>query len=326
VRVLAGDIGGTHARLAIVEVGGGEPRILREQQYPSREFSGLAPIVERFRQETGERPERAVCGVAGPVVNGVARLPNLPWIVTERELAAAVGTSRVSIINDFDGIGHGVTFVAPRDLEVLQRGRAVSRGAIALIGPGTGLGEGMLLWDGARYRVYSSEGGHADFAPRDDVEWGLFQSLATEFGPVSYERVISGPGLVRIYRYLVASGFASERAPVRDEMVGDDPAAVIVRHALAHGDAACIKALEMFVSILGAEAGNLALTVFATGGVYVAGGIAPRIIAELREGPFVASFRRKGRMSEFMEGIPVHVIVNPNVGLLGAAAVAAALP
>ncbi|HUK22052.1 MAG TPA: glucokinase [Gemmatimonadales bacterium] len=326
IRVLAGDIGGTNARLAIVGIDGPAAHVLREAQYRSADFSGLTPIVERFCEENGESPERAVCGVAGRVAGGTAQLPNLGWTVTEAELAAATGASRAAVINDFDATGHGLALLTASDLVVLQQGIRVPDGAIALIGPGTGLGEGMLLWDGARYRVYPSEGGHASFAPQNDLEWGLSRFLAAEFGEVSFERVLSGPGLVRTYRYLVATGYAPERADVSSEMVRGDPAAVVAGHGLAEDDAICAKALDVFVSVLGSKAGDLALTVYATGGVYVAGGIAPRIIARLQHGPFLGSFHRKGRLSEFMARLPVRVIMNPSVGLLGAAAVAASLP
>ena len=327
MRVLAGDIGGTNARLAIVEIDPTEAaaRIVRERRYPSREFPGFAPIVERFLAETGERPERGAMGVAGPVVNGAAYLTNLDWNVSAAELAAAAGTSRVALINDFDAIGHGLALLTPADLETLQAGEPYPRGAKAVIGPGTGLGVGMVLWDGARYRVHPSEGGHRSFAPRDDFGWELFRSLFAKWGHVSSERVLSGPGIASIYRHLVESRFAPEEAAVRAEMEQDDPAAVIVRHATAGDDALCVRTLDAFLSALGAEAGSLALTVLATGGVYVAGGIAPRLVPQLRAGGFLEAFRSKGRQSALMSRIPVHVVMHPGVGLLGAASVAATL-
>jgi glucokinase len=323
VRVLAGDIGGTNARLALVDVDGARARVEQQQRFASQDFPSLAPILQQFRAETGVTLERACFGVAGRVIDGVCRTPNLPWTVDERELAAAIGIRRTSIINDFEAVGHGLALLGPEDVETLQQGKPVAHGPIALIGAGTGLGEAFLLWDGVRYRVQPSEGGHVNFAARDSFEWGLRRALEDEFGHVSSERVVSGPGLVGIYRHLVAARDAVEQGAVREEMSREDPAAVIARHALADTDPLCLKALEAFTSLFGAEAGNLALTVLATGGVYLAGGIAPRIVAQLRSGPFLGSFRCKGRLSAFMAHLPVHVIMNPQVGLLGAGAVAA---
>ncbi len=322
MRVLTGDIGGTHARLALVEVRGIQARVLQEQQFHSRDFPGLGALVQRFQATLHFEPERACFGVAGPVIDGHYRGTNLPWTIEERELAAAIGIAQTRLINDFAAVGHGLALLGPDDVETLQQGTRAERGAIAVIGAGTGLGEGFLVWDGARYRVQPSEGGHVSFAARDDFEWGLVQALRGEFGHVSYERVASGPGLVRIYHYLAASGYAPERAAVREELDRGDPGEVIVRHALNDSDPLCAQALDAFISVLGAQAGNLALTVSALGGVYLAGGIAPRIVRRLKAGPFLSSFTSKGRLSSVVAGIPVHVIVNPRVGLLGAAAAA----
>lgn len=323
MRVLAADVGGTNARFALVEVTEGSTRIARRQQFASQDAPSLASIAQRFIAESGGQSfSRACFGVACRVIEGICRSANLPWTIDERELAAAIGVPETSIINDFDAIGHGLALLAPADVVTLQRGEPIAHGTIALIGAGTGLGEAFLTWDGARYRVQASEGGHVNFAARDELEWGLYAVLQAEFEHVSYERVVSGPGLVRIYTYL-ASAAGGESPLVRDEMVRADPAAVIVRHGLAGTDRACEHAVELFTSLLGAHAGNLALTVLATGGVYVAGGIAPRMVDKLRTGPFLGSFRDKGRLSGFVERVPVHVITNGDVGLLGAAAVAA---
>ena len=321
--MLAGDIGGTNARLAIVDVDGRRARIEREQRYASQEAPSLAPIVQRFLGEAGRSLEWACFGVAGRVIDGVARTPNLPWTIDERELAAAIGIAHTSLINDFEALGHALVLLEPKDVETLQRGEPIAHGPVALIGAGTGLGEAFLSWDGGRYHVHPSEGGHAEFAARDEDEWELRRSLQDEFGHVSRERVVSGPGLIAIYRQLAAAGSGVENDAVRAEMGRQDPAAVIVRHGLDGTDPLCAAALERFTSLLGALAGDLALTVLATGGVHVAGGIAPRMAAKLRTGPFLAAFRAKGRLSAFMLRVPVDVITNPNVGLLGAAAVAA---
>lgn len=325
MKVLAGDIGGTTARLAIMEVGPGPDavRTVREEHYPTQGAPGLAPIVQRFLADIGTVPERACFGIAGPVVDGECHTPNLPWTVNARVLGADIGIPRTEIINDFRAVGYGLSRLGPSDVVTLQQGEPDPHGTIAVIGAGTGLGEGYLVWDGARYRVHSSEGGHVNFAARDALEWGLRNALLDEYGHVSYERIVSGPGLARLYRYLAGTGFAPEQPPTKREMQAEDPAAVVSRHALAGDDALAVKALELFVSAYGSQAGNLALTVLATGGVYLAGGIAPKIVEKLADGAFLDAFRRKGRLSDLAARIPVHVIVSADVGLVGAAVCAA---
>ena len=323
MKVLAGDIGGTNARFGLVDVTATTTRIVHERRYPSGSAPGLAPLVRRYLAEAQGAPDRACFGIAGPVVDGECRTPNLPWTVSERALAADTGIAHCTVINDFDAAGYGIGRLAPSDLVTLQAGTPVEHGTIALIGAGTGLGEGYLTWDGSRYRVHASEGGHVNFAARDAVEWGLRNVLLDEFGHVSYERVLSGSGLARIYRYLAITGYAPERPEAPAEMESEDPAAVVTRHALAGDDALAVKALDIFVSVYGSQAGNLALTLLATGGVYVAGGIAPRIVPKLRDGSFVAAFCRKGRLSDVAARFPVYVVLSPDVGLLGAAAAAA---
>jgi glucokinase len=322
VIVLGGDVGGTNARLAVVELDGRTARIVRERKYRSREYPGLAPIVRHFFEEDGARPDRACFGIACPVVGEDCTAPNLPWTINARQLAGEIEIPRTTIINDFVAVGYGIESLGPSDLATLQEGRLEPQGPIALIGAGTGLGQGFLLWERDHYRVLASEGGHGDFAPRGTLQAGLLEFLEREFDRVSWERVLSGPGMVNTYRYLLASAVAPEQATVRTEMGQEDPAAVIARHALAGTDYLSDRALDLFCEILGAQAGNLALTVVATGGVYLAGGIAPRIVERVRSGPFLKAFRDKGRLSELLSRIPVHVIMNPNVALLGAAAVA----
>ena len=320
--VLAGDVGGTHARLAFVELEGSSARMVQRETYPSRDYPGLAAIVRRFCAGAGSLPERACFGIACAVVGDDCTTPNLPWTVNARDLAADIGISRTTIINDFVAIGYGVEFLVPADLATLQAGSPTPHGPIALIGAGTGLGQGFLVWSGDHYRVLPSEGGHADFAPRGKLQSGLLQFLAQEIGRVSWERLLSGRGIGNTYRYLRDSGVAPEGETVRDEMEREDAAVVITRHALAGTDCLSDRALGLFCEILGAQAGNLALTVVATGGVYIGGGIAPRIVERLKGGEFLDAFRDKGRLSELVSRIPVHVITNPYVGLLGAAAVA----
>ncbi len=321
--VLAGDVGGTNARLALVDLDGRSARITRESRYRSGDYPGLTPIVRRFCEEVASRPDRACFGIACPMVGDDCTAPNLPWTINAPKLAAEIGIPRTTIINDFVAVGYGIELLGASDLATLQEGSPTAHGPIALIGAGTGLGQGFLLWEGDHYRVLPSEGGHGDYAPRGKLQPGLLQFLGQQFGRVSWERLLSGPGMVNAYRYLLASAVALEQATVRAEMEKEDPATVITRHGLAKTDCLSDRALDLFCEVFGAQAGNLALTVVATGGVYLAGGIAPRIAERLKSGPFLTAFRDKGRMSELLSRIPVHVIMNPNVGLLGAAAVAA---
>ncbi|MFL5496237.1 MAG: glucokinase [Gemmatimonadales bacterium] len=320
--VLAGDVGGTNARLATVEIEGRSVRIVLERRYPSRDYPGLGPIVRRFCEEEGSRPDRACFGIACPLVGDDCTAPNLPWTIHGRALAAEIGIPRTTIINDFVAVGYGIELLGPSDLVTLQEGRPEPQGPIVVIGAGTGLGQCFLLWEGDHYRVLPSEAGHGDYAPRGKLQAGLLQFLAQQFGRVSWERLLSGPGLTNTYRYLLASAVAPEQAAVRAEMEKEDPAAVISRHALAGTDCLSDRALDLFCEIFGAQAGNLGLTMVSTGGVYLAGGIAPRVVERLKAGPFLAAFRDKGRLSDLLARIPVHVITNPNGALLGAAAVA----
>lgn len=323
--VLAGDIGGTHARLAIVEIDGETTRITQEHDFASRDWPGLAPVVHEFRRTAGVAVAAACFGLPCPVVDGDCHASNLPWAVNAAQLAREIDVPHTTIVNDFDALGHGILRLAADDTVVLQPGEPVARGTIGYLGAGTGLGEGALVWSAGEYRVLASEGGHADFAARTPEEWSLADFLRRRHGRVSYERILSGPGLANVYRWLVATGDTPEQPGVRDEIAAGDPAAVIAQHALAGTDAICTRALEMFVTVYGAEAGNLALSVVATGGIYVAGGIAPRVLPRIRGGGFLDAFRTKGRLSPMLHRIPVHVIVNDRVALLGAAAIAARL-
>jgi len=307
VRVLAGDIGGTHARLALVEVERGGAWVREDRTFPSQEAPGLAPLIEEFLRGKRPRPRRACFGIAGPVANGRVVGTNLPWSVEAGALGEAIGIRDIRLINDFAAVGYGIPLLGADDLVTLQRGEPVERGPIAVFGPGTGLGAGFLLWESGSYRVCPSEGGHATFAPRTAGELALHAFLSKRYEHVSCERVISGPGLAGIYESLTGRG---------------DDAGAISERALAATDPAAIEALDLFAATFGAEAGSFALTVLATGGVYLAGGIAPRIVAKLEDGAFMAAFRCKGRMAELLERVPVHVIMSPDVGLLGAAAAA----
>jgi glucokinase len=233
-----------------------------------------------------------------------------------------VGAPIVKLLNDMEAAAFGMLGLGEEEFVVINRG-VPTRGTIAVIAAGTGLGQAILAWDGRRYLPLPSEGGHADFAPRTDREIGLLRFLRTEFGRASYERVVSGPGQYHLYRYLLHAGVAEEPEWLRDQLASDDPSAVVTRIGLAKGHPLCVEALDLFVSLYGAEAGNLALRAFAVGGVFVGGGIAPKIIDRLTDGTFMAAFTAKGRYRELLESVPVKVAMNPRAGLLGAARYAA---
>jgi glucokinase len=319
--VLAGDIGGTNARLAVVRIERRTIAVEEMRGYASREFPGLAPIVRDFLARVGNGLDRACFGIACPVVEGECETPNLPWTVSARRLAVEIGIPRTRVINDLDAIAFGIERLGTGDLVTLQEGVPAEHGVIGLIGAGTGLGQAFLAWDGARYRTYASEGGHASFAARTALEWELQRDLEARYGHVSCERILSGPGLVNIYRFLASREDAREHPTVHQD-VERDGAAAISRHALAATDPLCGTALDIFASAYGAQAGNVALHVLATGGMYVVGGIAPAIVEKLRDGTFISAFRDKGRMEDLLARIPVHVVMNGNVGLFGAAVAA----
>jgi glucokinase len=319
--ILAGDVGGTKTTLALFDDG----RLVREATMASREFSSLEAAIVQFLGAGPRVPIAALAiGIAGPVVEGRCTTTNLPWHVDERALAKDVPVPRARLLNDLEAAAHGIFELADEELVPLQPGPR-RRANVAVIAAGTGLGEALVVDDGAGRMFVGSEGGHTDFAPRGELEEDLLRFLRKDFGRVSYERVLSGPGLHNLYRFLRETGFAPESPAVVEALEREDPGAVITEHALAGDDALCAKALSMFVSIYGAEAGNLALKVLALGGVVVAGGIAPRILPMLRAGGFIAAFRDKGRLTPLMNTIPVRVAVNPRAPLLGAARIAADL-
>jgi glucokinase len=322
MHLLAGDIGGTKTNLAIFSSQAGPRAPLAESIFLSARYLSLEALVREFLTQTDLEVVRASFGVAGPVVAGRAKVTNLPWVMEERQLQEALRLSSVRLLNDLEAIAHAVPFLEAADLHTLNEGQPAPGGAIAIIAPGTGLGEAFLTWDGSRYRAHASEGGHTDFAPTNALEVGLLRYLLGRFEHVSYERVCSGGGLPNIYAYLRDSGYAEEPAWLAEQLASvEDPNPIIVNAAL-HGERLCelcVATLNTFVSILGTEAGNLALKVLAIGGVYLGGGIPPRILPALEQGRFMEAFRRKGRMSDLLAQVPVHVILNPKVALLGAA-------
>jgi glucokinase len=320
--LLAGDIGGTKTNLGIYSTEKGPREPIVDATFPSGEYGGLEMIAREFLAQAGITVDRASFGLAGPVVKGRAKITNLPWVIDETQLREALHLTSVSLLNDLEAIACGVALLEPGDLHTLNQGTPIPHGTLAVVAPGTGLGEAFLIWDGLHYRAYPSEGGHNNFGPTNPVEVGLLQYLQEKMEHVSYERICSGQGLPNVYAYLKDSGHAQEPAWLADQLAGaDDPTPVIVNAALDSEKPCklCITTLSVFVSVLGAEAGNLALKVLATGGVYLGGGIPPRIIPVLDKGEFMEGFTRKGRFSELVARIPVHVILNPKIALIGAA-------
>ena len=320
--ILAGDVGGTNTRLAVFEPVGKGLALRVEATYPSPRFASLDDIVAAFVVERGARVNLACIGVAGPVRDGRCATTNLPWLVEADRLARYLGLERVWLLNDVEATAHGVASLAPEDVVVLQEGAADPVGNAAIAAAGTGLGEAGLFWDGVQHHPFATEGSHADLAPQDDEQIELLRFLRRELGRVSWERVVSGPGLVNILRFLRDTGRAVEDPELAAAMTEGDPAAAITDAALAGRSPLAGRALELFVRLYGAEAGNLALKTMATGGVYLGGGIPPRILPALAEG-FLPAFRDKGRMRPLMEAMPVRVILDPRVAMRGAARCAA---
>lgn len=317
--ILAGDIGGTNSRLGLYSEAAGRLHLQTEKIYPSRQHGGLAEIVVQFLADQNSSVNHAAFGIAGPILNGVVSTPNLPWVIDKTELSRQAKIENVSLINDLEAHAWGVDDLEPSGFATLNAGASLC-GNAALIAAGTGLGEACLYWDGARRHPFACEGGHADFAPRNEVEIGLLAYLSKKFGRVSYERILSGRGLKNIYDFLRDS--ASEREPpsLLEELTkAPDPAAVISKHGLNATAAICERALDIFVSVYGAEAGNLALKMFALGGVFLSGGIAAHILPRLSTPAFMLAFVAKGRLQPLMQKIPVKVVTDDRVGLVGAA-------
>ncbi len=323
--ILAGDIGGTKTVIALYasDTSGTSAPLqqLSLQTYPSNDYLSLESILQAFLAQHGAAGLRAACfGVAGAVVNGQCRTTNLPWAFSEQSLAEAIGIGKVKLLNDLEAAAYGMLFIGTDECITLNAGIPGNTGNIAVIAAGTGLGEAMLYWDGERHHPIASEGGHSDFSPRSDREIELLKYLRQRFGGhVSCERVLSGPGLYNIYQFLRDSGYGSEPAWLSQELRAGDPSASISEHALSGRDPLCAAALDMFCSIYGAEAGNLALQCLSLGGVYIGGGIAPKIIPALSSGAFLDAFLDKGRFAPLLKDMRVSIASNAQAPLLGAA-------
>jgi glucokinase len=321
--ILAGDIGGTSTRLGWFDIKRGVPHLVAQETYASRGTRGLEEIVARFREAHRQPVELACFGIAGPVRNDRVETPNLPWVVDSRQLSESLSLPVVWLINDLEANAYGAAALKKKDFEVLNTGTPDLEGNAAIISAGTGLGEAGFYFDGKRYRPFASEGGHVDFAPRSDLEIELLRYLIGKFGRVSYERVLSGPGLKNLYDFLRDTNRGVETPGLAAEFATKDPSAVIGGHGVAGTNPLCGQALDLFVQIYGAEAGNLALKLKATRGVLIGGGIAPKILPRLKQPAFMDAFMAKGRMKTLLEPIPVRVILNDKTALLGAALYAA---
>jgi glucokinase len=317
--ILAGDIGGTNTRLALVEATGDDLRLVAEKTFPSRERTSLEATIAEFLSLHSCELTSASIGIAGPVRNGRCEATNLPWVVDSKTVAKRLRLKRVGLINDLEANAYGIAVLQSKDFVILNKGVRNARGNKAIISAGTGLGEAGMYWDGTIHRPFASEGGHADFAPRNHLEMELLNYSMKRYRRVSYERLVSGPGLVNIFQFLRDTGKGEEPSWLTEQMRHGEPAPIVSQCALEGKSPLCVQTLEMFVSLYGAEAGNLALKLLSTGGVYLGGGIAPKIISKLKEPEFMNAFTAKGRMRPLLQSIPVRVIMNPKTALLGAA-------
>lgn len=320
--LLAGDIGGTKTVLALFSTAESVETLqpLHLQTFPSGQFSSLEAIIKRFLQDKNVDVEAASFGVAGPVVDGRSEITNLPWIIDAVAIGQAFDIDQVELLNDLEAIAHAVPHLQPDDLAVINEGQAEPDGAIAVIAPGTGLGEAFLTWDGQRYQAHPSEGGHASFGPTNAEQRALLAFLDTKFNHVSFERVCSGSGIPNLYDFWRQDGRYPEPDWLHDELeAAEDATPIIVQAGLAKTAEICTATVQLFVDILAEEASNMALKVLATGGVYLGGGIPPRLLNLLQTDRFISEFADKGRFTDLLLGMPIQVICNPQTALLGAA-------
>lgn len=324
--ILAGDVGGTKARLALYQFQDGSFARQHTQTFNSADFSGVEEVVQTFLRKHNARVSKVCIGIPAPIVEGKARPANLAWELDEARLANMLGINAVRLVNDLVATTAAVPFLSEEDLIVLHRGELTGKEKIyGVLAPGTGLGEGFLIRGPNQNEVISSEGGHVDFAPTNDTEIALLQYLQKQHQHVSYERVLSGPGLIGIYNFLKDTGREVQPAELTARMRTENQAAVISQAALAHEFEICVRALDIFVSVLGAQAGNMVLTVWATGGIYIGGGMPPKILPKLADGSILTSYLNKGRVTNFVQKTPLYVIRDDHAALLGAAYLASTL-
>ena len=319
---LVGDIGGTKTNIAVLEPIHGRFKTIFEKSFISKDYDSLITIVKNIVGACHGMPLQYACfGVAGPVKNGLCDATNLPWLVDAKKIAEVlkIDSKAVFLLNDLEAAAYGIEILEEKDIYVLNKGSEVKNGARCLISAGTGLGESIIFFDGKNYKPCPSEGGHTDFAPRNKIEIDLLNYLINKYGRISYERILSGPGLLNVYSFFKDTAYQSTPSWLVDRLTKEDPSAVISEVGTAKKDECCEKALELFVSVYGAEAGNLALTSLSTGGVYIGGGIAPKILGKIKEGGFIQAFTHKGRLSVMVSQMPVRVILNDKIPLLGCA-------
>ena len=324
--ILAGDVGGTKIHLGLYRADGEVLDRIADELFATRESSSLEAVIAQFLQGRDDAIAAACFGAPGPVIDGVSRPVNIPWEMEEESLTRALGGAPVRLLNDLEATAWGTLHLRDTEIATLQAGATrAARSNVVVIAAGTGLGEGGMVHTGNGWRVVACEGGHADFAPRNEEQVRLLQFLQREFDHVSFERVVSGPGLHNIYRFLLSRGGDAEPPWLTEQSKTADAAAAIAEAGLAGSDARCVHALEIFVAVYGGEAANLALKYLALGGVYVCGGIAPKILPALESGGFIRAFLDKGRLRATLAQIPVRVCLNPDAALIGAAQVAAAM-
>jgi glucokinase len=320
--LLAGDIGGTKTTLALLAEVDRDLTVVRQETLSSRAYPSFDGALAELRRRWGDVAVDAVClGVAGPVVDGRCQTTNLPWQLDERVLARELACPRVKLLNDLEATAYGMLHLRSTDLATLNEGSGqAGRGHVAVIAAGTGLGEAYLIWDGKAHQPLASEGGHADFAPRSDLEIELLRYLRAKLGGrVSVERVLSGPGVHNIYCFLRDTAREPEPAWLAAEMAAGDPGAVISRSVGQRGETICTATMDLFAELYGAEAGNMVLQALTYGGVFIGGGIAPKNLAVLSNGSFLRGFTDKGRFSDLMRSLSVRVSLDPQTALLGAA-------
>lgn len=324
MNVLAGDVGGTKTILAIFD-SNNYFKPIREEKYPTNQYRNLEAIIAQFLSNRREEIASVAIGMAGPVLDGHVKATNINWEADERVLSRFLDIKNVKLINDLQALAFSIPVLRTEDICTLYEGESRPKGNIALVAPGTGLGEGYLFWDGSHYHPISSEGGHTDFAPKNEQEIELLRFLLKKYDHVSYERIASGLGICEIFEFLAASNSYPIPSPIQAARQNGDLAAIVSNCAIEKKHEICIKTMDYFVSTLANEASNLALRFLAYGGVYLGGGIPPKILPLLQNGSFIQNFKDKGRLTSILEKIPVRVILNPQAALIGAARYAAEL-